>query len=40
MFKVFDCDGVYQVRCLDDLIYLIKNLITSLLVECLLVVQV
>jgi hypothetical protein len=38
MFKVFDCNGIHWVCCFDDLVYAIKNLITGLLVEGLLLV--
>jgi hypothetical protein len=40
MFEVFDGSGVYWICGFDDLIYSIKDVITGLLIECLLVVQV
>jgi hypothetical protein len=38
MFKIFYGDGVYWICGFNDVIYLIENLITGLLVECPLVV--
>jgi hypothetical protein len=33
MFKIFYGDGIYQICSFDDVIYLIENLVTGLLVE-------
>jgi hypothetical protein len=40
VFKVFDSNGIYWVHCFDDFVYTIKNLVTSYLIEVLLVVEV
>jgi hypothetical protein len=40
VFKIFYSNGIYWIGGFNDLIYSIENLITGLLVECPLVVQV
>jgi hypothetical protein len=40
MLKIFDGNGIYWISCLDDLVYLIENLITGFLIEVLLMVEI
>jgi hypothetical protein len=40
VFKVFDCNGIYWVGGFDDLVDSIENVVTCLLVECSLMVEI